>query len=63
MRRPEERARRILDGAHTLHWDGTSWTKGTSGTTNSLFAVFGNAAEVWAAGEKGTLLRCNVSSV
>ncbi|AKV00308.1 hypothetical protein AKJ09_06971 [Labilithrix luteola] len=38
-----------------LHWDGTSWTTAYR-AAHALYAVWGTATDVWAAGERGLLL-------
>ena len=41
-----------------LHYDGTGWSRLSSGTDRSLYAIWGNSADtVFAAGETGTILR------
>src|SRR5450432_207462 len=45
-----------LDGT-VLHWDGTSWSAGSSASSASFFCVWGaNANDIWAAGDAGTLV-------
>jgi hypothetical protein len=41
-----------------LHYDGASWSVTTSGTSVSLFAVWGTSSgEVYAVGDYGMILR------
>jgi hypothetical protein len=47
----------VDDNGRVLVWDGRTWTSTTSGTRNDLHTVFGTASEVWAAGERGTVIR------
>lgn len=39
-----------------VKWDGSTWTTQASGTTNHLLGVYGADANVWAVGDKGTIL-------
>jgi hypothetical protein len=48
---------RFLSDGVLLHYDGTSWTWLSSGTTNPLYGVWGTSAgDVWAVGSGGTIL-------
>jgi len=45
-------------GGTILHYNGTSWSSQTSGTTNNLYGVWGSgASDVYAVGASGTILR------
>ncbi|AKU98172.1 hypothetical protein AKJ09_04836 [Labilithrix luteola] len=44
-----------------LHWDGTSWTTSYR-AAHALYAVWGSATDVWAAGERGLLLHSTSAS-
>ena len=40
-----------------LHWDGSAWTRVSSGTTSTLSGVWvSEASDVWAVGGSGTIL-------
>jgi hypothetical protein len=42
-----------------LHWDGSAWTRVTSGTSEALLSVWGSGpGDIWAVGTYGTILRC-----
>jgi hypothetical protein len=48
----------VGDSGTAIRWNGSSWSTVSSGTTNRLRAVTGTSAnDVWAVGEKGTILR------
>jgi|GEM_PF-2170615 len=51
-------------GGTIIHYDGTSWTKMTSSTTNNLLSVFGVVGgDVIAVGANGTVIRCQNGGV
>jgi hypothetical protein len=44
-------------GGTILHYNGTSWSSVSSGTTRFLFGVWGtSASDVWVVGDVGTIL-------
>ena len=46
-----------------LHYNGTSWSSVSSGTTQDLYSVWGtSASDVWAVGGGGTILHYNGTS-
>src|SRR5437773_9818807 len=50
-------------GATILHYNGTSWSSVSSGTTQNLYGVWGtSASDVWAVGDNGTILHYNGTS-
>lgn len=50
-------------GGTVLHWDGATWSTVTSGTTSTLYGVWGSGAnDVWAVGAGGVVLHWNGSA-
>src|SRR5438876_3458348 len=50
-------------GATILHYNGTSWSSVSSGTTQNLYGVWGtSASDVWAVGDNGASVQYNGTS-
>ena len=50
----------VGDGGTIIHYNGKSWSKMSSGTTNDLIGVWGSSSsDVFAVGDQGTILHYN----
>ena len=53
----------VGDSGTILHYDGSSWSAMSSGTTNYLYGVWGSSgSDVFAVGDAGTILHYDGSS-
>ena len=45
-----------------MHWDGSTWSRSSSGSRSEIFGISGRAGDLWAVGAAGTVLHRRVAA-